>query len=121
MEIREARRSDWPAVERLIRSSFHPDYRTTTEVHLGVETLEDKLRDMLEEFDASGSRLIGAFEGEKVLGLILARLKAPGRAWVEDIFVAEDARRKGIATELISAACPPDDEVACEVNVKNPG
>ncbi len=121
MEIREARRADWEAIDALVRAAFHEDYRTTSEALLGIETLEDKLRSLIEEFDASGSRFLVATEdrGGKVVGAVLARMPQPGRFWVEDIFVATGARRSGIATELISAATAPAADVYCEVNAKN--
>lgn len=119
MEIREARRSDWPAIEALVRAAYHPDYIATGEIYLGIEGLIEKLQALREEFDASGSRFLVCMEGERALGAILVRLPQPGRVWIDDIFVAPSARRKGIATELISCAVPPKAEVGCEVNRRN--
>jgi ribosomal protein S18 acetylase RimI-like enzyme len=119
MEIREAKRSDWTAIEALVRSTRNHDYVTGAEIWLGIERLEDKLQALREEFDGVGSRFLGAFEGERAIGLILVHLPEPGRAWIDDLFIAPEARKSGLATELVSAAVPPEAEVACEVNRKD--
>ncbi|HVY60780.1 MAG TPA: GNAT family N-acetyltransferase [Planctomycetota bacterium] len=122
MEIREARRQDFEALEALVRAVFHDEYATTTEWVFAIEGIEGKLRSIREEFDAIGSRFLLAEEapGGKLLGAVLVRIpRNQDRVWVEDLFVLPDARRQGVATELIQAACPPEAEVCCEVNRKN--
>ncbi len=138
MEIRDAKRSDWPAIQALVRSAYHENYPATGEIYLGIEGLGEKIEALREEFDAIGSRFLVAFEdlpprgegsrpeggevmgeGRRAIGAILVRLREPGRAWIDDLFVAPEARRKGIAAELVSAAVPPRAEVGCEVNCKN--
>jgi GNAT superfamily N-acetyltransferase len=120
MEIREAKRQDFEALEKLVRAVFHDEYATTTEWVFAIEGIEGKLRSIREEFDAIGSRFMVAEEGETLVGAILVRVpRSQDRVWVEDLFVLPDARRKGVATELIQAACPPESEICCEVNRKN--
>lgn len=119
MDIREARRADWPALEALVRGSFQPDHRTANEVYLGLDTLADKLRALVEEFDASGSTFLAAFEGETALGAILVRRRVPGEAWIDDLYLTPEGRKRGIGIELVSAAIPPDFLAGAEVNALN--
>ena len=118
MEIRDARRDDWPGIERLVRAAWHDEYATTTEVYFGLERLEEKLEALREEFDAMGSRFLVAIEGDRPIGAVLARLE-PGRVWIDDLFVAPESRRKGVGRELVRAVSVPDLEVCCEVNRRN--
>jgi ribosomal protein S18 acetylase RimI-like enzyme len=116
--IREARRDDWPALERVVRAAWHDDYCTTAEVVLDIEDLEDKLEYLREEFNSFGSRFLVAEDGGRVVGLAVAHARE-GRIWIDDLFVGPEARRQGIARALVANCVVDDAEVRAEVNARN--
>lgn len=116
--IREAKREDWPGIERVVRAAWHQDYTATGEVYLALEELDDKVDWLHDEFDAFGSRFLVADDGGRIVGLAITHGRE-GRVWLDDLFVEPAARRRGVARDLVKAAAPPDAEVLCEVNARN--
>jgi GNAT superfamily N-acetyltransferase len=119
IEIREARRDDWPAIERVVRAAWHDHYCTTGEVLLQVERLDDKVEWLREEFNAFGSRFIVADDGGRVVGVTIAHGDDEGRLWIDDLFVEPSSRRQGVARELVKRILPKDAETIAEVNAEN--
>lgn len=116
--IREARRNDWPEIERVVRAAWHDDYCTSAEVVLDIERLEEKLDWLKDEFNAFGSRFLVAEDGGRTVGLAIAHARE-GRIWIDDLFVGPESRRQGIARELVKHCMVDDAEVRAEVNARN--
>jgi ribosomal protein S18 acetylase RimI-like enzyme len=118
ISIREANRDDWPAIERVLRAAWHDDYCTTGEVLLRVEDLEDKVDQLRDEYNAFGSRFIVADDGGRIVGAAVAH-EETGRIWIDDLFVLPEARRQGVARELLKHVMANDTEAIAEVNANN--
>ncbi|MGH3414351.1 MAG: GNAT family N-acetyltransferase [Marmoricola sp.] len=118
--IREPRRDEWPAIERLVRAAWHKDYSAVGEVVLGIEALDDKVAWLRDEWNAFGSRFVVADDSGAVVGLAIAHV-AEGWVWIDDLFVLPDERRHGIARALLAQSAPADMEVCAEVNARNAG
>ncbi len=116
--IRDANRDDWPGIERALRDAWHDRYCTTGEVLLAIESLEDKVEWLREEFNAFGSRFVVADDAGRIVGALVAHAES-GRIWIDDIFVAPGARRQGVARALIERTLPRDAEAIAEVNALN--
>jgi len=118
LDIRDARLSDFPAIEALVRGGWRPDHATGSDLYCATETVQDKLDALREEFEGIGSRFLVAYEGPKAVGVVLSRENL-GRAWIETLVVAPGPGARGVAAELLSAVAPADADAFFEVNRRN--
>jgi GNAT superfamily N-acetyltransferase len=94
---------------------------------------EEEIRASVERIKAGpdGDYLLGATEGDEAQGVCQVRFrwsvwKSADDAWLEDLFVREDARRSGLGAALVEAACALARErgskrIELDVDVENTG
>ena len=102
MDVREARASDWPAVEGLLAELGRPDVRGRDD--------EESHRVRFEEYLARPDTVaLVAVDGGGVIGFVDLEFRqrlnfgAP-EAWIPDLVVAEGARSRGAGKALLAAA-----------------
>jgi GNAT superfamily N-acetyltransferase len=94
---------------------------------------EEEIRASVERIMAGpdGDYLLGAPDGDEAQGVCQVRFrwsvwKSTEDAWLEDLFVREDARRSGLGAALVEAACALARErgskrIELDVDVENTG
>lgn len=96
MNVRRAAAEDFDAIADLWRQF---DHEVPPPTHEGPADVEQELGEV-REIIASEIAFVAEDEGAAV-GFALARRRAPGFGTLTDLYVARDARRSGIGTELI--------------------
>jgi ribosomal protein S18 acetylase RimI-like enzyme len=96
MNVRRAAADDYDAIADLWRQF---DHELPPPTHEGPANVEQELAEVREIID-SEIALVAEDEGTAV-GFALARRRAPGYGTLTDLYVARDARRSGIGTELM--------------------
>ena len=96
MNVRRAAAEDFDAIADLWRQF---DHEVPPPTHEGPADEEQELGEV-REIIASEIAFVAEDEGTPV-GFALARRRAPGFGTLTDLYVARDARRSGIGTELI--------------------
>jgi ribosomal protein S18 acetylase RimI-like enzyme len=96
MNVRRAAADDFDAIAALWREF---DHELPSPTHAGP-TDEDVELDEVREIIASELAFLAEDDGSPI-GFALARKRAPGYGTLTDLFVSRDARRSGIATELM--------------------
>ncbi len=96
MNVRRAAAEDFDAIAELWRQF---DHELPPPTHEGPADVEQELGEV-REIIASEIAFVAEDEGTPV-GFALARRRAPGFGTLTDLYVAQDARRSGIATELM--------------------
>ncbi len=96
MNVRRAAAEDFEAIADLWRQF---DHEIPPPTHEGPADVEQELGEV-REIIASEIAFVAEDEGTPV-GFALARRRAPGFATLTDLYVARDARRSGIGTELM--------------------
>lgn len=97
MEVRRAVADDYGAIAELWRQF---DHEVPPPTHEGPADVEKELAEVREIIDAEIAFVALDDDGTPV-GFALARRRAPGFGTLTDLYVARDARRSGIGTELI--------------------
>ena len=97
MSVRRAAAQDFDAIATLWREFDHEIPPPTHEGPADEAVELDEVREIV------GSGLAFVAEGDDggAIGFALARERAPGFGTLTDLFVSQDARRSGIATELM--------------------
>jgi GNAT superfamily N-acetyltransferase len=99
VEVREAVRSDWPAVAALLAELGRPDVR-------GDPAHEDAFAAYLARSDSvafvaeDGAEIVGFVDLDFRQRLTFSALEA----WIPDLIVAEGARGRGVGAALLGAA-----------------
>jgi len=96
MNVRRAVADDFDAIAALWREF---DHEVPPPTHAGAADEEVELGE-IREIIASELAFLAEDDGAPI-GLALVRKRAPGYATLTDLFVSRDARRSGIATELM--------------------
>lgn len=96
MNVRRAAAGDFDAIAALWREF---DHEIPPPTHEGPADEEVELGE-IREIIASDLAFLAEDDG-KPIGFALARKRAPGYGTLTDLFVSRDARRSGIATELM--------------------
>ena len=96
MNVRRAAAEDFDAIADLWRQF---DHEIPPPTHEGPADVEQELGEV-RQIIASEVAFVAEDEGTPV-GFALARRRAPGFGTLTDLYVARDARRSGIGTELI--------------------
>jgi len=96
MTVRRAVPEDFDAIAALWRDF---DHEIPPPTHEGPADEEQELREIVEILASEIAFL--AEDDETPVGFALARHRAPGFGTITDLYVARDARRSGIATELM--------------------
>jgi ribosomal protein S18 acetylase RimI-like enzyme len=96
MNVRRAAAEDYEAIADLWRQL---DHEVPPPTHEGPADVEKELSEVREIID-SEIALVAEDDGTPV-GFALARRRAPGFGTLTDLYVARDARRSGIGTELM--------------------
>ena len=96
MNVRRAAAEDFDAIAELWKQF---DHELPPPTHEGPADVEQELGEV-REIIASEIAFVAEDEGTPV-GFALARRRAPGFGTLTDLYVAQDARRSGIATELM--------------------
>jgi ribosomal protein S18 acetylase RimI-like enzyme len=99
MKVRRAAADDFDAIAELWRLF---DHELPPPTHEGPADVEKELREV-SEIIASEIALVAEDDDGTPIGFALARQRAPGFGTLTDLYVARDARRSGIATELMRA------------------
>jgi ribosomal protein S18 acetylase RimI-like enzyme len=97
MNVRRAAADDYEAVADLWRQF---DHEIPPPTHEGPADVEQELREVREIIDSEIAFVAEDDDGAPV-GFALARRRAPGFGTLTDLYVARDARRSGIGTELM--------------------
>ena len=100
MNVRHAAAEDYEALAGLWRQF---DHEVPPPTHEGPADVEKELSEVLEIIDSEIALVAEDDDGTPV-GFALARRRAPGFGTLTDLYVARDARRSGIGTELIREA-----------------
>ena len=96
MNVRRAAAEDFDAIADLWRQF---DHEIPPPTHEGPADVEQELGEV-REIIASEIAFVAEDDGTPV-GFALARRRAPGFGTLTDLYVARDARRSGIGTELM--------------------
>ena len=99
MEVRRAAADDFEAIAELWRLF---DHEVPPPTHEGPADVEKELGEVAEIIESEIAFVAEDDDGTPV-GFALARGRAPGFGTLTDLYVLRDARRSGIATELIRA------------------
>jgi len=99
MTVRPAGLEDFETVAALWRAF---DHEIPPPIHQAPADREKELRE-IEEILASEIAFVAVGDGGTPVGFALARTRRPGFGTLTDIYVAQDARRRGLATELMRA------------------
>jgi ribosomal protein S18 acetylase RimI-like enzyme len=97
MAVRRAAAEDFDAIAELWRQFDHEVPPPTHEGPADVEKELGEVRDIL----ASEIAFVAEDDAGTPVGFALARRRAPGFGTLTDLYVARDARRSGIGTELV--------------------
>jgi ribosomal protein S18 acetylase RimI-like enzyme len=97
MDVRRAAADDFDAIAELWRQF---DHEIPPPTHEGPADVEQELREVREIIDSEIAFVAEDDDGTPV-GFALARRRAPGFGTLTDLYVARDARRSGIGTELM--------------------
>jgi ribosomal protein S18 acetylase RimI-like enzyme len=97
MRVRRAAADDFDAIAELWRLF---DHELPPPTHEGPADVEKELREV-SEIIASEIALVAEDDDGTPIGFALAKQRAPGFGTLTDLYVARDARRSGIATELM--------------------
>jgi ribosomal protein S18 acetylase RimI-like enzyme len=97
MNVRRAAADDYEAIAELWRQF---DHELPPPTHEGPADVEQELREVREIIDSEIAFVAEDDDGTPV-GFALARRRAPGFGTLTDLYVARDARRSGIGTELM--------------------
>jgi ribosomal protein S18 acetylase RimI-like enzyme len=97
MKVRPAAANDFDAIAELWRLF---DHELPPPTHEGPADVEKELREV-SEIIASEIALVAEEDDGTPIGFALAKQRAPGFGTLTDLYVARDARRSGIATELM--------------------
>lgn len=97
MNVRRAAAGDFDAIAELWRQF---DHEVPPPTHEGPADEEKELGEVREVI-GSEIAFVAEDDGGTPVGFALARRRAPGYGTLTDLFVARDARRSGIGTELI--------------------
>jgi ribosomal protein S18 acetylase RimI-like enzyme len=97
MNVRRAAAEDYEAIADLWRQF---DHEIPPPTHEGPADVEKELSEVREIVDSEIALVAEDDDGTPV-GFALARRRAPGFGTLTDLYVARDARRSGIGTELI--------------------
>jgi ribosomal protein S18 acetylase RimI-like enzyme len=97
MQVRRAAADDFDAIAELWRLF---DHELPPPTHEGPADVEKELREV-SEIIASEIALVAEEDDGTPIGFALAKQRAPGFGTLTDLYVARDARRSGIATELM--------------------
>jgi ribosomal protein S18 acetylase RimI-like enzyme len=97
MQVRRAAADDFEAIAELWRLF---DHELPPPTHEGPADVEKELEEVREILDSEIAFVAEDDDGTPV-GFALARHRAPGFGTLTDLYVARDARRSGIATELM--------------------
>lgn len=97
MRVRRAAAEDFEAIAELWRLF---DHELPPPTHEGPADVEKELREVAEIIESEIALVAEDDDGTPV-GFALARGRAPGFGTLTDLYVARDARRSGIATELM--------------------
>ncbi len=97
MDVRRAAATDFDAVAELWRQL---DHEVPPPTHEGPADVEKELGEV-REIIASEIAFVAEDDGGAPVGFALARRRAPGFGTLTDLYVARDARRSGVGTELI--------------------
>jgi ribosomal protein S18 acetylase RimI-like enzyme len=100
MNVRHAAAEDYEAIADLWRQF---DHEVPPPTHEGPADVEKELAEVREIIDSEIALVAEDDDGTPV-GFALARRRAPGFGTLTDLYVARDARRSGIGTELIREA-----------------
>ena len=96
MRVRRAAAGDYESIAELWRLF---DHELPPPTHEGPADVEQELREVKEIID-SEIALVAEDDGTPV-GFALAKVRGPGFGTLTDLYVARDARRSGIGTELM--------------------
>jgi ribosomal protein S18 acetylase RimI-like enzyme len=99
MKVRPAAADDFDAIAELWRLF---DHELPPPTHEGPADVEKELREV-SEIIASEIALVAEDDDGTPIGFALAKQRGPGFGTLTDLYVARDARRSGIATELMRA------------------
>jgi ribosomal protein S18 acetylase RimI-like enzyme len=97
MRVRRAAAQDFEAIAELWRLF---DHELPPPTHEGPADVEQELAEVREIIDSEIALVAEDDDGTPV-GFALARKRAPGFGTLTDLYVARDARRSGIGTELM--------------------
>lgn len=97
MKVRPAEAGDFDAIAHLWRQF---DHEIPPPTHAGPADVAKELGEMREIIDSEIAFVAEDDDGTPV-GFALARRRAPGFGTLTDLYVARDARRSGIGTELM--------------------
>ncbi len=97
MKVRRAAAEDFDAIADLWRLF---DHEIPPPTHEGPADVDKELREVAEIIDSEIALVAEDDDGAPV-GFALARRRAPGFGTLTDLYVAREARRSGIATELM--------------------
>ena len=97
MKVRRAAADDFEAIAALWRLF---DHELPPPTHEGPADVEKELREV-SEIIASEIALVAEGDDGAPVGFALARRRAPGFGTLTDLYVAREARRSGIGTELM--------------------
>ena len=97
MNVRRAAANDYEAIADLWRQF---DHEIPPPTHEGPNDLEQELAEV-REIVHSEIALVAEDDDGTPIGFALARRRAPGFGTLTDLYVARDARRSGIGTELM--------------------
>jgi ribosomal protein S18 acetylase RimI-like enzyme len=99
LNVRKAEPGDFEAIAALWRQF---DHELPPPTHEGPADQEKELGEV-EEIIASEVAFVAEDDDGSPVGFALARRRAPGFGTLTDIYVAQEARRSGIGTELMRA------------------
>jgi len=97
MNVRRAAAEDFDAIAELWRQL---DHEIPPPTHEGPADVEQELSEVRDIIDSEIALVAEGDDGTPV-GFALARRRAPGFGTLTDLYVARDARRSGIGTELM--------------------
>jgi ribosomal protein S18 acetylase RimI-like enzyme len=97
MKVRRAATDDFDAIAELWRLF---DHELPPPTHEGPADVDKELREV-SEIIASEIALVAEEDDGTPIGFALAKQRAPGFGTLTDLYVAREARRSGIATELM--------------------
>jgi ribosomal protein S18 acetylase RimI-like enzyme len=97
MNVRRAAAGDYEAIAELWRLF---DHELPPPTHEGPADVEKELAEVAEIIDSEIAFVAEDDDGTPV-GFALARTRGPGYGTLTDLYVARDARRSGIATQLM--------------------
>jgi GNAT superfamily N-acetyltransferase len=117
MRVRKAQPKDLPALTRIVRSSWHPDFVGAADFWLKEETRETKANHIRKRIYPP-FRAYVAVEGKDVMAFATAQ-NYRGRFWIGDVFVDKKSQNKGVGTFLVKKIMEGKKEAYIEVNNAN--